>query len=107
MNDNQSKLLYETKEYSRRIWPSTSLPNIYFYEYSNGDVTEVGQGQLAEPSVKTIVDAVSQIYNGQNADEFSDGHDPYEGQIVQVLDGWVVLKGNGEGDLYMIHAQES
>lgn len=76
-------------------------------EYDGEDVraTETGEHDLPEqPTVRDIVDAVSQINSGCNADEFCDGRDPYDGDLVETVDGWLVVSSNGEGSLYLIHA---
>ncbi len=77
-------------------------------QYEDGRGTTVGDHTLPdEPTVRSIVDAVSQINCGQNADEFLTGRNPYDGDLVRVVDGWLVVTSNGEGQLSLIHAQES
>ena len=76
------------------------------YQYENGSGTEVGTHDLPEwTTTKDIVDAVEQINSGQDADAVHDGTDPYDGDLVQTLDGWLVITSNGEGDLSLIHAK--
>ena len=78
------------------------------FQYENGGGTEVGTYDLPEqPTVRQIVDAVAQINSGKNADDYCDGRDPYDGDLVQTVDGWIVITSNGEGDHLAIHAKRT
>ena len=56
------------------------------------------------PTIKEIIDAAEQCICGENADT-NIGSDPYAGTLLRVVDGWLVVSDDGEGNLLLTHAK--
>lgn len=77
--------------------------------YEEGQATELGTHELSEsPTTPQIVDCVTAIdatAMGMDAKDLHPGYDPQDANLIETVDGWLLIASTIEGCASLIHVQ--